>query len=34
MLRVADLAAEQEYHREMRFLHNRLDGYGYGTVPV
>ena len=26
----ADLAAEQEYHRGMRHLHNRL--HGYGTV--
>ena len=30
MLSVADLAAEQEYHRGMRYLHNRL--HGYGTV--
>ena len=30
MLTPADLAAEQEYHREMRYLHNRL--HGYGTV--
>jgi hypothetical protein len=29
-LTAADLAAEQEYHREMRHLHNRL--HGYGTV--
>ena len=27
-LTAADLAAEQEYHREMRYLHNRLHGYG------
>jgi hypothetical protein len=30
MLTAADLAAEQEYHRGMRYLHNRL--HGYGTV--
>jgi hypothetical protein len=30
LLTAADLAAEQEYHREMRYLHNRL--HGYGTV--
>lgn len=30
MLTPADLAAEQEYHRAMRHLHNRL--HGYGTV--
>lgn len=30
VLTVADLAAEQEYHRRMRYLHNRL--HGYGTV--
>jgi hypothetical protein len=30
MLTAADLAAEQEYHRRMRYLHNRL--HGYGTV--
>lgn len=29
-LTAADLAAEQEYHRQMRHLHNRL--HGYGTV--
>jgi hypothetical protein len=29
-LAAADLAVEQEYHREMRYLHNRL--HGYGTV--
>jgi hypothetical protein len=28
ILAAADLAAEQEYHREMRYLHNRLHGYG------
>ncbi|MCA1783639.1 MAG: hypothetical protein ABR500_10615 [Dermatophilaceae bacterium] len=31
MLTAADLAAEQEYHRRMRYLHNRLL-HGYGTV--
>ena len=30
VLTAADLAAEQEYHRGMRYLHNRL--HGYGTV--
>jgi hypothetical protein len=30
LLAAADLAAEQEYHRGMRYLHNRL--HGYGTV--
>ena len=30
LLSAADLAAEQQYHREMRHLHNRL--HGYGTV--
>lgn len=30
MLSAADLAAEQEYNRRMRYLHNRL--HGYGTV--
>ena len=30
LLTAADLAAEQEYHRGMRYLHNRL--HGYGTV--
>ena len=30
VLDAADLAAEQDYHREMRYLHNRL--HGYGTV--
>jgi hypothetical protein len=30
LLTAADLAAEQAYHREMRYLHNRL--HGYGTV--
>lgn len=30
MLTAADLAAEQEYHRDMRYRHNRL--HGYGTV--
>jgi hypothetical protein len=30
MLTAAELAAEQEYHRGMRYLHNRL--HGYGTV--
>ncbi len=30
MLTASDLAAEQEYHRGMRYLHNRL--HGYGTV--
>ncbi len=30
LLTAADLAAEQTYHREMRYLHNRL--HGYGTV--
>jgi hypothetical protein len=29
-LTAADLAVEQQYHREMRYLHNRL--HGYGTV--
>ncbi len=29
-LTAADLAAEQAYHRDMRYLHNRL--HGYGTV--
>jgi len=29
-LTAADLAAEQEYHRRMRYLHNRR--HGYGTV--
>ena len=28
LLTAADLAAEQEYHRGMRYLHNRLHGYG------
>lgn len=30
LLTAADLAAEQDYHRGMRYLHNRL--HGYGTV--
>jgi hypothetical protein len=30
ILTAADLAAEQEYHRGMRYLHNRL--HGWGTV--
>lgn len=30
LLSAEDLAAEQTYHREMRYLHNRL--HGYGTV--
>jgi hypothetical protein len=30
MLTAADLEVEQEYHRGMRYLHNRL--HGYGTV--
>lgn len=30
MLTAADLAVEQEYHRGMRYLHNRL--HGHGTV--
>ena len=30
LLTAEDLAAEQEYHRGMRYLHNRL--HGYGTV--
>jgi hypothetical protein len=30
LLTAADLAPEQEYHRGMRYLHNRL--HGYGTV--
>ena len=30
MLTAADFAAEQEYHRGMRYLHNRL--HGHGTV--
>ena len=30
LLSAADLAVEQEYHREMRYLHNRL--HGFGTV--
>ncbi len=28
LLSAADLAAEQDYHRQMRYLHNRLHGYG------
>lgn len=28
LLTAADLAAEQEYHRQLRYLHNRLHGYG------
>ncbi|CAN5649298.1 hypothetical protein BH10ACT10_BH10ACT10_14750 [soil metagenome] len=28
VLTPADLAAEQEYHRGMRYLHNRLRGHG------
>lgn len=28
LLTAADLAAEQQYHREMRYLHNRVHGYG------
>ncbi len=28
LLTAADLAAEQTYHRQMRYLHNRLHGYG------
>jgi hypothetical protein len=30
LLTAADLAAEQDYHRDMRYLHNRL--HGFGTV--
>jgi len=30
LVSAADLADEQDYHREMRYLHNRL--HGYGTV--
>jgi hypothetical protein len=30
LLTAADLAVEQQYHREMRYLHNRL--HGFGTV--
>ena len=30
MLTAADLAVEQQYHRDLRYLHNRL--HGYGTV--
>lgn len=30
LLTAEDLAAEQTYHRQMRYLHNRL--HGYGTV--
>ena len=30
LLTAADFAAEQEYHRRMRYLHNRL--HGHGTV--
>jgi hypothetical protein len=30
LLTAADLAVEQEYHRGMRYLHNRL--HGFGTV--
>ncbi len=26
-----DLAAEQDYHRQMRYLHNRLHGYGVAS---
>src|SRR4051794_23629787 len=28
LLTAADLADEQQYHQEMRYLHNRLHGYG------
>ncbi|GAA2163248.1 hypothetical protein [Pedococcus bigeumensis] len=28
LLTAEDLAVEQEYHREMRYLHNRLHGFG------
>lgn len=28
LLSVSDLEAEQQYHRDMRYLHNRLHGYG------
>lgn len=28
MMTAADMAAQQEYHRTARYLHNRLDGYG------
>jgi hypothetical protein len=31
ILTAADLSAEQEYHRGMRYLHNRLHGYGTGS---
>ena len=31
LLTAADLAAEQQYHREMRYLHNRLHGYGVAS---
>lgn len=30
LLTAADLAVEQQYHREMRYLHNRI--HGFGTV--
>src|SRR5690348_15630681 len=30
ILSAADMAAEQQYHQGMRYLHNRL--HGYGTV--
>jgi hypothetical protein len=31
LLTAADLAAEQDYHRQMRYLHNRLHGYGVAS---
>jgi hypothetical protein len=31
LLTAADLASEQHYHREMRYLHNRLHGYGVAS---
>jgi hypothetical protein len=31
LLTAADLAVEQEYHREMRYLHNRLHGFGIAS---
>ena len=31
LLTAEDLAAEQDYHREMRYLHNRLHGFGIAS---
>lgn len=31
LLSAADLAVEQQYHRGMRYLHNRLHGYGVAS---